>query len=277
MTFKDIKAKIDGNWISRNLVRGVLYLVVVVLFVDIFLMVSTQHHIKVSVPDFSGQSVASAEKMASRAGIKLHVVDSVFVPRMTKGAVFSQNPKAGGKVKRGRTIYLTTNAVQERKVEMPNLVGCSLRQAKAEIATRGLVLGQLIYKSDIATNNVMGQQYKGKEILPGRVISAGSVIDLELGLNYSDCKTYVPNLRAVKYHNAISILQDYSLNVGRVQFDSTVKSYADSVNAFVYRQSPEASDREVRMGNSVRIFLTLDESKLPPLEPEPEVSEQLQK
>lgn len=277
MSFKDIMAKINGNWISRNLFWAVVYLVAVLLIANIVLLVSTQHHIKVKVPDFSGKSVAAAQQAAQRAGIKVTVVDSVFVPRMTKGAVFSQNPKAGGKVKRGRTVYLTTNALQERQVVVPNLVGCSLRQAKAELVSRGLVLGQLNYKSDIATNNVLGQMYKGKAIQPGKKVPAGSVIDLELGLNYSDCKTLVPNLRAVRYQEAVNRLHDNSLNVGRLQFDSTVKSYSDSLSAFVYKQSPEASDREVRMGSSVRLALTLDPSKLPPVDPEPAASEQPQK
>ena len=55
-----------------------------------------------------------------------------------------------------------------KKVSMPNLVGYSMRQAKAELNSRGLSLGKLIYVSDIATNNVLKQIYRNREIRPGR-------------------------------------------------------------------------------------------------------------
>ena len=39
---------------------------------------------------------------------------------------------------------------------MPNLVGLSMRQAIAELQSRGLVLGKLVYVEDLATTNVLG-------------------------------------------------------------------------------------------------------------------------
>ncbi len=262
MKFKDLKAKIDSNWLSRNLVRGVIYVLALMLVTRLLLVAITQHDIKVKVPDFSGKTVAEAGRVASRAGVKLHVVDSVYVNRLRKGAIFVQNPQAGTRVKRGRTIYLTTNAMRARQVTMPDLVGLSMRQAKSELGACGLTLGELVYVPDMATNNVLDQLYGGKPVAKGTTLDAGSVIDLKLGLNRLDGYTQVPDLSGDKYLDAVSHVHDNSLNVSKLVFDSSVKSYADSLNAFVYKQVPPASTRQVRMGTTIRLQFTLDKNKL---------------
>ena len=141
---------------------------------------------------------------------------------------------------------------------MPNLIHVSLRQAKAELAAKGLVLGKLVYVSDIATNNVLRQQFRGRDVEPGKQLYTGSVIDLVLGLNGSDAMTYVPNLNGFKYLSAIDAIQDNSLNVNAVVFDKSVRSYSDSLAAKVYSQRPGATGSPVVMGTAVTIYLKLD-------------------
>jgi beta-lactam-binding protein with PASTA domain len=172
--------------------------------------------------------------------------------------VYSQNPKPGALVKKGRRIMLTINAMNAKKVSVPNLVGYSMRQAKAELNARGLALGKLMYVNDIATNNVLKQFYKNREIRPGRQVESGSEIDLQVGLNSSDNLTYVPNVKGMKYLRAVDAVHDNSLNLGRVVFDKTVKNYSDSLNAVVYKQTPEASRSPLLMGSDVTIHLSLD-------------------
>ena len=146
---------------------------------------------------------------------------------------------------------------------MPSLVGCSLRQAKAELLRNGLALGKLIYVRDIATNNVLRQQRGGVDIAPGKSLPSGTVINLVLGLNPVDGYTYVPKLIGRQYMNAVDIIQENSLNVGKLHFDETVTTYADSVSAVVYLQRPATSSETVRMGTEVTLSLTTDLSKLP--------------
>ena len=180
---------------------------------------------------------------------------------MAKGAVYSQNPKAGSQVKKGRRILLTINALHSKKVTMPNLVGYSMRQAKAELNSRGLTLGKLTYVSDIATNNVLRQVYNNREIKPGKQIESGAVIDLVVGLNPTDNQTYIPDLKGMKYLRAVDAIHDNSLNIRKVSFDSNVRTYADSLNAVVYRQSPTASNAPILMGSDVSIYLSLEKDE----------------
>jgi len=65
----------------------------------------------------------------------------------------------------------------------------------------------------------------------------------------------------MKYVRAIDALHDRFLNVGRVRFDEGIRTYADSVNAVVYRQ--DALGASKTLGTPINIYLTLDTTKLP--------------
>ena len=65
----------------------------------------------------------------------------------------------------------------------------------------------------------------------------------------------------MKYVAAVDALHDRYLNVGQIRFDKDVRTYADSVNAVVYKQ--DAAGEARKLGSSVNLFLTLDKSKLP--------------
>ena len=146
---------------------------------------------------------------------------------------------------------------------MPNLIGYSMRQAMAELQSRGLVLGKLIYVDDIATNNVLRQLKGNRQIDPGVMIESESVIDLVVGLNSSDNETYIPDVVGLKHISALDAVHGNSLNISKLRFDKSVKNYDDSLSAVVYKQNPEPSDHPVKMGADVTLYLTVDVDKVP--------------
>lgn len=253
-----------SNWIVRNLVFALIIVCLLVVGAMFFLNVVTQHGKEVLVPDFSNMTLSEAKAAADASGMRVEVTDSVFVKRMKRGAVYRQNPAPGSRVKSGRRIVLTINAVNAKKVTMPNLVGLSMRQAKAELLSRGLVLGRLIYVQDMATNNVLRQLQGNREIEPGVLIESESSVDLAVGLNSLDDRTYVPDVRGLKMLSAVDAVHDHSLNIRRLEFDSSVKNYDDSLDAMVYRQLPEPSDSvSVLMGEEVVLYLSVDKNRIP--------------
>ena len=264
MAGKTNKKGFFSNWIVRNLVVAAAVGVVILVGVMVFLNVVTHYNREIDVPDFSNMSVAEAEYTAAHAGMRVDVTDSVFVKRMKRGAVYRQNPAPGAKVKKGRRIVLTINAVNAKKVTMPNLVGLSLRQAKAELMSRGLIVNRLVYEQDMATNNVLKQLCGNKEIEPGTMVESETEIDLVLGLNDRDNVTYVPDVTGLKNLSAVEAILDHSLNIKDLRFDDTVKDYDDSLSAMVYRQIPEPSDSiSVNMGEAVMLYLTKDATRIP--------------
>ena len=254
-------SKFLHNWIVKNLLLALVIFVALIAGAIILLRVVTKHNHEIVVPDFTNMSVAQAAAMAQEHEMRIQVTDSVYVKRMERGDVYRQNPKAGSHVKKGRRILLTINAVTPKSVTMPNLVGYSMRQAKAELLSRGLQLGRLIYVNDIATNNVLKQIMSDKEIMPGVQVESESVIDLVVGLNPADDRTVVPYIVGSRYLNAVDAVHDRYLNIRSLTFDQTVKDYSDSLNAMVYRQSPE--EEECLMGTGVTLYLTLDKNKVP--------------
>ena len=258
------KKGILNNWIVRNLLIAFAVLVALIVGAMIFLNVATQHNKELIVPDLANMTVEEAHAVATASGMRIDVTDSAFVKRMKRGAVYRQNPAPGSKVKEGRRIALTINAVNPRQITMPDLIGYSTRQAKAELLSRGLVLGKLIYVQDMATNNVLRQLHNNLEIEPGAMVDSEAVIDLVVGLNSRDNVTFVPYLAGLRSLSAVEAVHDHSLNIGKMRYDETVKDYEDSLNAVVYRQVPDASDSiSVNMGSAVDLYMTLDHSRVP--------------
>lgn len=266
--------KFSGKWIVVNILGAAVFFSAVIFGANLLLKAVTRHNEEINVPDLSGMTAAEAEKYLAARGMRSEVTDSVYIKRMERGVVYRQNPEAGNHVKKGRRILLTINAVNPKKVTMPNLVGYSLRQAKAELLSRGLNLGTLIYVDDIATNNVLKQLYGNREIKPGMPVESESRIDLVVGLNNMDNMTYVPYVTGLKYISAVSAVQDNSLNIQDLIFDNTVRDYSDSLDAVVYRQTPEISEEPLLMGSSVTLYLTKDITKVPE-KPEPSDSTDL--
>jgi len=259
---KVIAAKgILGNWIVRNLLLAAALIAGLLLVTQVGLSLITRHNQTVTVPDFTNMTVAEAHEMARDSHVGVKVKDSVFVRRLGAGVVYRQSPKAGATVKKGRSIFLTINSIVPRKVVMPNLIGYSLNEARAELNNRGLALGKLNYTQDIATNHVLRQTVRGRNVRAGDLVVSGSDVDLTLGLSSDERPTTVPRVIGKKYVSAVDALHDRYLNVGRVRFDSGIRTYADSVNAVVYQQDGLGQTR--KYGSAINLYLTLDPEKIP--------------
>ena len=183
---KDTSPKAKGvlsNWIVRNLLLAALLVVALLLVAQGGLSLITRHNQTVTVPDFTNMTVDEAHKVAREGHVGVKVTDSVFVRRLGAGVIYRQSPKAGATVKKGRSIFLTINSIVPRKVVMPNLIGYSLNEARAELNNRGLALGKLNYTQDIATNNVLRQTVRGRNVRAGDLVVSGSDVDLTLGLS----------------------------------------------------------------------------------------------
>lgn len=251
----------NTSWIWKNLLAAVAFVTVLTALAAIGLRVITRHGQTVTAPDFTNLSVADAQEVASQAHVNVKVVDSVFVRRLPGGVVYRQQPKPGATVKKGRSIFLTINSMVPRKVVMPNLYGYSVTEARTELQNRGLNLGKLTYIKDIATNTVLGQFCEGKEVNAGDLVVNGSSIDLKVGVSSEDNHTIVPRLIGMKYVRAVDALHDKFLNAGKARFDEGIKTYADSVNAVVYKQDALGEDKP--LGTAISMYLTLDTKKLP--------------
>jgi beta-lactam-binding protein with PASTA domain len=231
-----------------------------IFIVNICLWFFTRHSNKLIVPDFKGLTLVESSELADDNDMQIHIMDSVYNQLQAPGSVIEQEPKPGSSVKKNRRIFLIMNAMNPEKIQMPNVVGVSLRQAIAILESNGLVVGRLKYVSDIATNNVLNQRMNGKEIRSGKEINKGSYIDLVLGQSGGE-STEIPDLIGLKKREAERKISQSCLNMGNIKYDNTIVTSADSLNAFVKKQKPDIETKYVSMGTSIDIWLTIEKQK----------------
>lgn len=206
------------------------------------------------VPDFYGKTLEEIKENNYNQIYEFVVIDSIFDPKNRSQAIVIQNPLPGSVVKKDRKVYVTVVASSIEKVEMPNLVDLTLRQAINRLITRGLHVNHLNYVEDFADNAVLEQLFDDELIEEGTLIEKGSGIDLVLGMG-DNKKVPVPFLIGLNEKEAKEAINRASFNVGSVYH---LDGY-DEIHSRVYKQSPEWSeDRKMFKGDKVRIWLRSD-------------------
>ncbi len=248
---------------NLGLILATLALILIVVFLSF--NIYTHHGEAKSLPDFKGLTESQFKKIIEDNDLRYKIIDSVHIADILPGVVVEQTPEAGEKVKRNRTIFFTINAYTAEKVQMPNVVESSLRDAKVTLESYGLKTGKIIYVPSEYTNLVMGQMYQGKPIERGTSITKGSRIDLMIGKGLSNQKTNVPDLTGMSKDKAEQICLNTSLNLGAIICDTTIKTAEDSLNAFIWKQRPKAEEgTKLNLGASIDIWISLDSLKLLP-------------
>jgi len=261
MSLKDF---ILSKTFLKNLGLAAIIVIGIVTILLLYLNIYTRHGQARPVPDFFGLTMQETEALAKKSKMKYQVIDSVFTTIVPRGCVAEQNPKPGFKVKKWRNILLTINAFRPEMVAVPDLINLPLRQANSLIESSGLVIGKKSYKPDLSIDVVLSQLYNGREIAAHDSLVKGSIIDLVLGKGYSNQTTSVPDLLGMTLESATDRINGTSLNLGAFNFDNTIKSSEDSLNAFVYMQKPEyVEDATIQYGRFMYLWLTLDSLKLP--------------
>jgi beta-lactam-binding protein with PASTA domain len=235
---------------------GLSIILTVILFFIVlqFIKIYSNHGDTYILPDFSGKTLAEIETERYDQLYEFIVIDSIFDNYNPKGSIVIQNPPPGSVVKEDRKVYVTLVAYSKEKVEMPNLIDLSLRQAVNTLRSKGLTTNKLLYVQDFAGNAVLEQLFEDEIIEPGTIIVKGSGIDLVVGLGY---ETYapVPMLIGLNQREARDAINKASFNVGTEFF----LDGEDDKHSRVYKQSPSWSDdRRLFKGSRIDISLRSD-------------------
>ena len=187
------------------------------------------------VPAVIGLDVLAAEKNLIAAGFDVELQDSIYVDTLARNAVLRQTPEADEIVKKGRTVYLTINRVVAPQVDMPNLVGFSIKSAETYLKVLGLRLGSIQMVPDQNKNVVIDQLVNGQPIAPGSKIPSGTLIHFFVGDGGASSGMTMPDLVGLNYEQAKAQLMILGLNLGVVSVNGSI---GDSAAAFVFDQSP---------------------------------------
>ena len=165
----------------KQLLLAVLALIVVSFLVMWWLKSTTNHGQKIEVPSLSKLSLDLVEDKLDEMDLRYEILDSAnYNPDFPKYSVIEQIPKAGKFVKEDRKIYLYLNPSGYRKIEVPNVIGRTRRQAEPTLLAMGFKIGKISYRPDIS-DQVKELRYKGEKLEPGTEIQKTAVIDLIVG------------------------------------------------------------------------------------------------
>jgi len=127
-----------------TLVLEALALVAVALIFAFIAMRLAIHGREAVVPNLSGLSVAEADSVASRAGLRLNLENTFYSADVPAGRILSQDPAAGSRVRREWPVRIT-ESLGAQSVEIPELTGQTERAATVSIRRSSLELGAVAH------------------------------------------------------------------------------------------------------------------------------------
>ncbi|MFF1412721.1 Stk1 family PASTA domain-containing Ser/Thr kinase [Streptomyces sp. NPDC058289] len=133
---------------------------------------------KVTVPDLTGKSQADASKALQAVKLKLGSVTEVDAPPGTAPkTVVSQDPGINSQVDVNSTVNISV-AKPVQQLTVPNLVGKTINQARAELASRGLIFGSVLSGSSDGKARILSTDpVVGSPVAPNAVINVNTVPD----------------------------------------------------------------------------------------------------
>ena len=165
----------------KQLLLAFLAIVILGFLILWWLRISTNHNEKIAVPNLAKMTLDLVEKKLDENDLRYEILDSAnYNPDFPKYSVIDQIPKAGKFVKENRKIYLTLNPSGYRKIEVPDVLNRTRRQAEPTLLAMGFVIGKISYRPHIS-DNVLELRYKGEKLDPGTPLQKTSVIDLIVG------------------------------------------------------------------------------------------------
>lgn len=165
----------------KQLSLAIVAIVVISFIMLKWLNITTNHGEFVVVPDLKGKSLETVKIELKDNDLTWKLQDSAnYNPNYPKFSVIEQNPAAGAQVKENRKIYLILNPSDYRKVEVPNILKSTLRQAKPQLEALEFQIGKITYEDAIG-EGVMGMSHNGQSIKPGTLLPLTSKIDLVVG------------------------------------------------------------------------------------------------
>ncbi len=165
----------------------------------------------VIVPDFRGKHIVEVMK-TKPTGLEVVRRDEKFDDRYAKDHVIAQFPEPGTVVKPGKQVLLSIS-LGLQKVNVPELIGNSLREVDVALMNAQLAVGDraYIFSDKIAPDRVVGQSP-----LPSEEYGVNKDVDLLISLGRRPEVLVLPNLAGVSLEEAKSRLKAWGLNFGRI-------------------------------------------------------------
>ena len=220
-----------------NVLTGIGAIIIVIVLFFFCLGWITGNGKTEKVPNVIGLDVVAAQKNIKALGFDVVLQDSIYVDTLARNGVLRQTPEADEVVKKGRTIYLTINRVIAPQVDMPNLIGFSLKSAQTYLKVFGLRMAAINLVTNRNKNVIIDQLVGANSIAPGTKLSSGTMINFTVGDGGNGIGIEVPDLIGLTVGMAKSTLTSLGLSLGNIISSTTIQ---DTANAFIIQQTPSS-------------------------------------
>ncbi len=140
----------------------------------------TRHNEAVTVPDVKGLTMEDAASFFENNGLRYHIIDSVFSKDVAPGTIVELTPNVGSKVKEGRIVYVTLNALTSQMEIIPDVEDMSFRQAYALLRARGFDSVEIEYVPGDFKDLAIAVELNGRVLNPGVKVPLTSPVVLKV-------------------------------------------------------------------------------------------------
>ena len=188
-------------------------LIIASVFFIYRLAVSNKATDNVKVPAVTGLDKDEAIKLLKEKKLNGLIVKTVNDDSVEAGKIVEQSPSANSEVKEGTNVELTVS-VGKNKTIVPNLSNIDLDKVEDILSKSNLSLGKVERKYDdkVDENKIISQSVNF-----GEEVEKGTKIDIVVSRGKEDKKVEVPDLMGKTEAEAIKILYDSGLAVGKTE------------------------------------------------------------
>lgn len=140
----------------------------------------TRHNEAVVVPDVKGLKMDDAAEFFENNNLRYNVIDSVYSREVEPGAIVELNPSAGSKVKEGRIVFITVNALTSQMAAIPEIEDLSFRQAYALLKARGFEHVEIEYVPGDYKDLAVSVDLHGRELKIGEHVPLAAPLVLKV-------------------------------------------------------------------------------------------------
>ena len=181
--------KLIKNPYVLNLLLAVVVACALIYGTLVWLDKYTRHNEAVVVPDVKGLKIEEAAEFFKNNNLRYNVIDSVFSKDVDPGAIVELVPSAGSKVKEGRIVFITVNALTSQMATVPEGEDLSFRQAYALLKARGFEKVEIEYVPGDFKDLAVSVDLRGRTLAKGEHVPLTAPLVLKVSSGDAELPT----------------------------------------------------------------------------------------
>lgn len=169
---------------------------------------------KVQVPNAIGMDLKDAAALLREVGLQPRMVAEEYSRTIPRGAVVSQVPSGGTRVRKNKEVRLTVSRGTD-EILAPSVTGGPLTRAQRILAEHGMTVGLV---ARVHSGSLPGGEVIAQDPLPGFPARRGSAMNLLVSLGREDPYYVMPSLVGSRASDALAFLKRLNLEA-RVSYE----------------------------------------------------------